>query len=111
MAVHPADPNIAWFVPGTSDEKRCLVDGRVVVTRTQAMAARPSRRSREGCRSSTPTISCIVTRSTSMKRGKTLIFGSTTGSLWVSEDGGDSWQALSSHLPPVYAVTFEKRLN
>ena len=35
VAVHPADPNIAWFVPGTSDEKRCLVDGRVVVTRTR----------------------------------------------------------------------------
>jgi len=40
-----------------------------------------------------------------------LIIGSTTGSLWVSEDGGDSWQSLSSHLPPVYAVTFEKALN
>jgi hypothetical protein len=26
----------------------------------------------------------------------------------VSEDGGDSWQALSSNLPPVYAVAFEK---
>ena len=24
---------------------------------------------------------------------------------------GGAWQALSSHLPPVYAVTFEKRLN
>ena len=40
--------------------------------------------------------------------GRTLMFGSTTGSLWVSEDGGDSWNALSSNLPPVYAVTFEK---
>ena len=26
------------------------------------------------------------------EHGKTLIFGSTTGSLWVSEDGGDSWR-------------------
>jgi hypothetical protein len=30
-----------------------------------------------------------------------LALGSTTGSLWLSEDGGDSWQALSSNLPPV----------
>jgi len=26
-------------------------------------------------------------------QGRTLAFGSTTGSLWVSEDGGDSWGA------------------
>jgi hypothetical protein len=31
--------------------------------------------------------------------------------LWISEDGGDSWQSLSSHLPPVYAVRFEKKFN
>ena len=36
------------------------------------------------------------------------MFGSTTGSVWVSEDAGDSWTALSSNLPPVYAVVFEK---
>jgi hypothetical protein len=40
--------------------------------------------------------------------GRTLIFGSTTGSLWVSENAGDSWTALSANLPPVYAVKFEK---
>jgi hypothetical protein len=32
--------------------------------------------------------------------------GSTTGSLWVSEDQGDSWQLVSAHLPPIYAVRF-----
>ena len=40
--------------------------------------------------------------------GRRLTFGSSTGSLWVSEDGGDSWTAVSSNLPPVYAVRFEK---
>ncbi len=110
VAVHPRDPNTAWFVPGTSDEKRCLVDGRVVVTRTQ-----------DGGKSFS-----TITRGLPQQHaydlvyrhaldvddgGNTLIFGSTTGSLWVSEDGGDSWQALSSHLPPVYAVKFEKQLN
>jgi len=28
-------------------------------------------------------------------------FGSTTGSLWVSEDQGDTWQTVSEHLPPI----------
>jgi hypothetical protein len=40
--------------------------------------------------------------------GSQLVFGSTTGSLWLSEDGGDSWQTLSSNLPPIHAVRFEK---
>jgi hypothetical protein len=32
-----------------------------------------------------------------------LVFGSTTGSLWVSENGGDSWQTRSLNLPPIQA--------
>ena len=39
--------------------------------------------------------------------GERVAFGSTTGSLWVSEDQGDSWQAVSEHLPPVLCVQFE----
>lgn len=37
-----------------------------------------------------------------------LALGSTTGSVWVSDDGGDAWSTLSANLPPVYAVRFEK---
>ena len=40
--------------------------------------------------------------------GNRLVFGSTTGSLWISEDGGDSWQTVSTNLPPIYAVQFAK---
>ena len=36
--------------------------------------------------------------------GSRLAMGSTTGSLWVSEDAGEAWQLLNAHLPPVYAV-------
>ena len=38
--------------------------------------------------------------------GNTLMMGSTTGGLWLSEDGGDSWAALSNTLPPIYSVAF-----
>ena len=38
--------------------------------------------------------------------GDRLAFGSTTGSLFVTEDGGDSWTRVSAHLPPVYCVRF-----
>ena len=38
--------------------------------------------------------------------GQTLAFGSTTGSLWITENGGDEWAHVSAHLPPVCAVRF-----
>ncbi len=38
--------------------------------------------------------------------GERLAFGSTTGSVWISEDQGDSWQSLTQNLPPVHAVRF-----
>ena len=38
--------------------------------------------------------------------GNVLAMGSTTGGLWISTDGGDSWTTVSTNLPPVYAVRF-----
>ena len=37
--------------------------------------------------------------------GDRVAFGSTTGSLWISEDQGDGWTSLH-HLPPIHAVRF-----
>jgi hypothetical protein len=105
VAVHPHDPDTAWFVPGTSDEKRIPVDGRVVVTRT-----------RDGGKTFDVLTDGLPQRHAydiAFRHaldvdgtGECLAFGTTTGSLWVSEDGGDSWQAASEHLPPVYCVRF-----
>ncbi len=36
--------------------------------------------------------------------GEQLLMGSTTGSLWYSGDSGDSWQTVSSNLPPIASV-------
>ena len=38
--------------------------------------------------------------------GDRLALGSTTGALRISESGGDSWQCVSVHLPPIYSVRF-----
>ena len=40
--------------------------------------------------------------------GQMLAFGSTTGSLWVSENGSNSWQTVSLNLPPIHSVRFER---
>jgi hypothetical protein len=105
VAVHPADPDTAWFVPAIKDEKRIPVDARVVVTRT-----RDGGRTFEVLRNGLPqTHAYDLTFRHALDvdaSGTRLAFGSTTGSLWVSEDQGDHWQAISHHLPPIHCVRF-----
>jgi len=38
--------------------------------------------------------------------GDTLTIGSTTGNMWTTADGGDSWQQITSTLPPIYSIRF-----
>jgi hypothetical protein len=100
---HPADPGTAWFVPAEKDECRVPVGGRMVVLRTE-----------DGGRSFT-----VLSKGLPQQNaydlvyrhgfdvaadGHTLAMGSTTGGLWASRDGGDSWRAIAANLPPVYAV-------
>jgi hypothetical protein len=106
-AVHPQDPDVAWFVPATSDERRVPVHGQVVVLRT-----RNGGESFAILRAGLPQQHAYdVTYRHALDvdaTGNRLAFGSTTGSLWVSEDQGDSWQCVAEHLPPIYCARFVK---
>lgn len=105
VAVHPHDPETAWFVPGVSDEKRIPVDGRVVVTRT-----RDGGKSFDVLTEGLPgTHAYDLTFRHALdidETGDRLVFGSTTGSLWITEDQGDSWHRVSNHLPPIHCTRF-----
>lgn len=107
VAAHPKDPDTAWFVPAVKDEKRYPAEGRVVVNRT-----RDGGKTFETLTKGLPqehAYDLVFRHALDVdESGERLAFGSTTGSLWVSEDGGDSWATVSSNLPPVYAVRFEK---
>jgi hypothetical protein len=105
VAVHPEDPDTAWFVPAIKDERRIPVDGKVVVSRT-----RDGGKTFEVLRNGLPQEHAYdLTFRHALdvdETGRSLAFGSTTGSVWTSDDQGDSWQCLSEHLPPVYCVRF-----
>ncbi len=105
VAAHPTDPQTAWFVPGVKDECRVPVEGRLVVTKTtdggqtftQCGAGLPD----------THAYDLVFRHALDVDAsGERLAMGSSTGNLWISADGGQSWQAVSTHLPPIYAVRF-----
>jgi hypothetical protein len=105
VAVHPKDPDTAWFVPAVKDECRVPVDAKLVVART-----RDGGKSFELLRKGLPQEHaydlvyrhCLDVDAS----GRALAFGSTTGGLWLSEDQGDSWRCLSTQLPPIHCVRF-----
>lgn len=105
VAVHPRDPNTAWFVPAVKDECRVPVDGRLVVTRTRDGGQRF-----DVLRAGLPqeqAYDLVYRHGLDIDSGgNRLAIGSTTGGLWLSEDQGDHWQEIAGRLPPIYAVRF-----
>lgn len=105
VAVHPDDPDTAWFVPAVKDECRVPVDQKMVMTRT-----RDGGRSFEVLSAGLPeaaSFDLVYRHGLDVDAaGERLVMGSTTGNLWVGTDGGERWTAVSSHLPPVNQVVW-----
>lgn len=105
VAVHPKNPDIAWFVPAQKDERRVPVGAKLVVART-----RDGGQSFEVLNKGLPkedAYDLVYRHALDVDaEGELLAFGSTTGNLWVSENGGDAWTCVTHHLPPIYAVRF-----
>jgi photosystem II stability/assembly factor-like uncharacterized protein len=103
VAVHPKDPDTAWFVPGIKDEKRIPVAGALVVTRTTD-GGKTFKSLSKGLPQK-HAYDVVFRHGLAVdETGKRLVMGSTTGNLWISENGGDAWKLVSSNLPQVYAV-------
>lgn len=105
VACDPADGARAWFVPAEADQRRVPTDAALIVNRTTDGGAGFAT-----LRAGLPQEHCydLVYRHglAVADDGRTLMMGSTTGGIWASDDGGTSWQEVSTTLPPVYAVRF-----
>ncbi|GGF08821.1 hypothetical protein GCM10011611_12870 [Aliidongia dinghuensis] len=105
VAVHPDDPDIAWFVPAESDESRIPSDGQFCVTRTRD-GGRSFERLGDGL-PAPPAFDLVYRHGLAVAPdGRTLAMGSTTGGLWTSADGGERWQLANARLPPIASVQF-----
>ena len=105
VAVHPEQPDTAWLVPMRDDNDRVTVDGQLRVMRTD-----------DGGATWTPQASGLPSEDAwdfpyrhsldVSPDGETLVMGTTSGNLYVSEDGGRTWQTISNNLPLIYAARF-----
>jgi len=103
VAAHPRDPETAWFAPAVSDQQRYPTDGKFVITRTRN-GGTTFERLDQGLPTA-ESYDLVYRHGLDVDpTGDRLAVGTTTGNLWLSEDGGDSWSTISSTLPPIYAV-------
>lgn len=103
VAADARDPERAWFVPGTSDDRRYAPGGSVCVARTD-----DGGKSWSVLREGLPQENAydIVYRHGLDVRGDRLAFGSTTGNLYASDDRGESWHCIGNNFPPILSVRF-----
>ncbi len=105
VAVDPHCPEVAWVVPAKSDMERMAIDGALVVCRTD-----DGGRSWKEQRSGLPQENCydIAYRHALDVADRSLVFGTTTGNAFTSDDRGENWQDLGRGLPPIYSCRFAK---
>jgi hypothetical protein len=106
VVAHPRDAQTAWFVPAVKDEIRMPRDGALCVTRTND-GGQTWQVMREGL-PQRDAYDLVYRHGLEVDdSGERLAMGSTTGALWASDNGGEYWQLVNAHLPPIYAVRFD----
>ena len=103
VAASDTDSNQAWVAPAISDVTRVAVDQSLCICRSD-----DGGKTWNAFRDGLPQENCydIVYRHALAVKDNWVCFGSTCGNLFVSQDYGESWTALSHFLPMIYSVHF-----
>jgi len=101
LCVDNDNPENAWVIPGVSDEIRVAVNHALVVSET-TNAGKTWVENRQGL----PQQACydIIYRHAFDKLNEQMIFGTTTGNLFASNDTGKTWDLVNAFLPMVKTV-------
>lgn len=105
MAAHPHDPDTAWIVPARDPHQRVPFERKLSVYKT-----RDAGKTFESKTRGLPqefAYDVVYRHALDVDDSGTLVaMGSTTGNLYLSADGGESFDVLSHNLPPIHAVRF-----
>ena len=104
---HPADPDTVWVFPmdGTRIWPRTSPDGKPAVYRTRNGGGRWERLD-GGLPSENAWFTVMRQAMTADEdaRRTGVYFGTTSGEIWASLDGAESWKRIAQHLPRIYSV-------
>ena len=103
IALDEKDDNVAWVVPAHSDQFRVPIDGAICVCRTD-----DGGKTWQEFRTGLPQENAfdITFRHALDIDGDTLVFGTTAGNVYYSEDRGESWRTIAQNLAVVYSARF-----
>ena len=106
LMVDPQDPECAWVIPLRADMDRVTPDGQVRVFETRdAGASWTPRGAGLPSEHAYLTVLRLAFDRASDTDGRELYFGSTTGEVFGTRDGGESWFNAATRLPPIYSVS------
>ena len=98
-------PDTALILPIQADEFRVFPEGKCRAFRT-----RDAGESWDALEEGLPQqnmYDCVL-RDSFASSGKSVAFGTTGGSVFVSNDEGDNWTAIANHLPRITCVRIER---
>jgi photosystem II stability/assembly factor-like uncharacterized protein len=101
LAIDDLDPDKAWVIPAQSDEVRLPNDLKLTVCRTT-----DGGKSWDSKNNGLPESNSfdLVLRHAFAKKGSTLAFGTNNGNVFVSDDLGENWKAITSHLATINSL-------
>lgn len=103
LALDAADDRVAWVAPAVSAEYRVPVNRAIRICRTE-----DGGRTWQDLRQGLPQQNAydLIFRHAMDARGDTLVFGTTAGNFYVSDDRGDNWRGITHNLAVIYSVRF-----
>jgi hypothetical protein len=105
LAVDPADADVAYVIPEESSHMRTTVAGRLRVYRTRN-AGESWQPLTDGLPQEHAYVSILRdAMCTDTNQPVGLYFGTSSGHLFASSDGGESWRLLAGYLPRILSVT------
>lgn len=101
LAIDHQDPDKAWIIPAESDDQRVAKDLKLTVCRTedggQTWIKQTGGLPQENCFD-------LVFRHALDRSAGLMVFGTTTGNLFISRDDGNSWNVQERFLPSIHSV-------
>ena len=104
MATHPHDPETVYIVPIESDQYRCTPEGKLRVYRTTnaGKSWEPLTRGLPQKNANETVLRDALATDTCDPAG--IYFGTRSGKVYGSSDGGNSWKVIMEGLPAVVCV-------